>query len=1177
MIRRINQFNIINKNYLWFIKPYGKMKKIIKTLLFFLALQMLAPYFAKAGKPGVPTLANSKSALNGPDLVFRENKGQLMDANHEPMADIPFYGKQGGVSVNCRQGMLSFVFEKADNDVKVSEATGKLSESGFSGLQNKAELKRKEGLNKKAIDDKLLTINRAELQFLNANLNAEITASDEQEYYENYYTTGDANHGITNVHTYKTITYKAIYPHIDLVLEAKAHGMEYSFIVYPGGKVADIQLQWNGLGDMKELGNGGIAYALPVGATGWSPNNGFAIEKQGDRPVAPTFTESAPVCYQTGTEDYLFFQKNGNLKSPSPINSKLKIKKSRPNGMAGRATLFFSVPHYDKTKTLVIDPVLDWGTYFGGDGNDLGNGVAHDANSNVYLIGITESDHGIATSGSYQSSFGGAVYPYYDHDAFLAKFDSSGNLNWATYYGGIGDVYGYGIAIDTSGYLYITGYTNHNGKIATKGAWQTKYGGGNDDAFLAKFNSAGGLTWASYFGGKNTETGNGIAIDPSGNVYIAGQTYSDSGIATSGAYQTFYAGGSDAFLAKFDSAGSQKWATYFGGTNIDQVTCAATDASGNIYITGVSYSDSGVATTGAYQTKGDSASGDAFLAKFDGTGALLWATYYGGSDNDEGYGVATDHAGSVYITGLTYSESNIATAGAYQTFYGGDYSGFLAKFSASGNIKWATYYGGSGIDYGTGVATDIIGNVYIVGTTTSASLIATAGAFQTFCSGACDIFLAKFNSPGNLEWATYYGGTDYDYSSGITINATGNAFITGWTGSASGIASSGAFKTINSGGYYDAFLAKFNFHLYNTDAGLPSVYSPQTTGCVGIQDVKVVLKNYGNDTLKSDSIYWEINGAPQKSIKWTGSLEYDSFSVIKLGSYNFIEGYDTIIAWCAHPNGVTDSAAYNDTLKNVITINPLPPANAGANKYICLGENASIGSKAISGNTYSWASRPAGYTSTRSNPSVSPTLTSTYILTEKVSATGCKNSDSVIIAINPLPKATWTTIISNMTANFTPNDTTAKTYLWHFGNGDSSYLQTPIDTYKTDTTYKVSLLVTSDSGCTAEYDSNINIITTTSITNLGVNIFSLLTSPNPFTTNLSVSYTLPENQNVQLTLTDITGKKIATLINEKESAGAHSYILDANKYNLPAGTYILHMVAGGEAAEVKVIKVKNEK
>ena len=271
MIRRINQFNIINKNYLWFIKPYGKMKKIIKTLLFFLALQMLAPYFAKAGKPGVPTLANSKSALNGPDLVFRENKGQLMDANHEPMADIPFYGKQGGVSVNCRQGMLSFVFEKADNDVKVSEATGKLSESGFSGLQNKAELKRKEGLNKKAIDDKLLTINRAELQFLNANLNAEITASDEQEYYENYYTTGDANHGITNVHTYKTITYKAIYPHIDLVLEAKAHGMEYSFIVYPGGKVADIQLQWNGLGDMKELGNGGIAYALPVGATGRSP------------------------------------------------------------------------------------------------------------------------------------------------------------------------------------------------------------------------------------------------------------------------------------------------------------------------------------------------------------------------------------------------------------------------------------------------------------------------------------------------------------------------------------------------------------------------------------------------------------------------------------------------------------------------------------------------------------------------------------------------------------------------------------------------------------------------------------------------------------------------------------------------------------------------------------------
>ncbi len=367
-------------------------------------------------------------------------------------------------------------------------------------------------------------------------------------------------------------------------------------------------------------------------------------------------------------------------------------------------------------------------------------------------------------------------------DAFIAKFSSSGSRIWATYYGGSGNEEGKGISIDASGNVYITGVTTSTSTLATRSAYQTQPAGGND-AFLAKFNSSGSRTWATYFGGTGSDWGHGVSTDVSGNVFITGQTWSSSGIASSGAYQTSNAGGPDAFVAKFSSSGSRTWATYYGGSGSDPANGISADANGNVYITGVTTSTSGIASSGAYQTTfagGSSGPYDVFLAKFGSSGSLSWATYYGGSLDDYGYAICTD-ADNVYITGLSYSTSGIATSSAYQTTNAGGtpyaFDAFLAQFSSSGSLSWATYYGGYGQDAGWGVCTDANGNVYITGNSNSTSGIATSGVYQTSNAGGYDVILAKFEfvSPPAPSTTTVKRD-DFDESIKIYPNPNNGAF-----------------------------------------------------------------------------------------------------------------------------------------------------------------------------------------------------------------------------------------------------------------------------------------------------------------------------------------------------------------------------------------------------------------
>ena len=709
-----------------------------------------------------------------------------------------------------------------------------------------------------------------------------------------------------------------------------------------------------------------------------------------------------------------------------------------------------------KAVTCIPDSVT-YGTYLGGGGDDYGFSTTRDKFGNTYFTGYTSSPSGIATTGAYQTNFGGNT------DAFLAKYDCSGKLVWATYYGGNGEEKGTCVRIDDSGYVYLTGVTGSTTGLATSGAYQTS-NKGVYDAFLAKFNSNGALIWGTFFGGPGTDIAWGLVIDTGGNVYLDGETLSSTNIATSGAYQTNFGGGysrGDAFLVKFNGKGSRLWATYFGGSGDEFSSGMAIDASNNLYITGSTTSTSGIATTGAYQTSYAGGSWDAYLVKFSSSGSRLWSTYYGGNSYDYAEVVAADFSGGIYITGVTSSTSGIASAGGYQTSYGGGaYDAYLAKFDSTGSRVWSTYYGGNGDDRSYGIATDAFNNVYFGGATSSTSGIATAGSFQTANGGGYDAFSAKFSSSGWRQYATYFGGANTEYSFCMSADALGSIYMAGFTGSTSGIATAGANQTSFGGGNYDAFFVKIASS-HHIDGGI-SALSPSSNKCApaGVQPLKITFNNYGTDTLVSDSIFWRLNGVLIANIEWTGSLAPGTSTTVNFGNYNFTAGIDTIVAWSANPNGTASLAPRNDTIKSIIIFNSSFTTSAGANTFICHGSSDSIGEAAVSGHSYSWVSRPAGFASTVSKLSVTPLVTTTYYLTEKVTLSGCSQSDSVVVTVNALPSAiagSGSIICNGKTASIGAAPVSGNTYSWSsYPAGFSDSISNPVVSPVVTTTYYVS-------------------------------------------------------------------------------------------------------------------------
>jgi len=672
-------------------------------------------------------------------LSLIENKGQITDQYGQPRNDIQFKTGGNGVSVFVGSGQLHYQFSKANNKTGKAE-----SKKGLSLLRER---------NTTAAT---YSMYRLDMTLDGANSDAKMIADDKQAYYETYYTT--ALHSNAPAANYGKVTYKDIYPNIDWVLYIKDGRLEYDFVVRPGGNVTDIQIRYGGATGIAHTA-GNIKVTTPTGDV--REEKLYAYEQGSGKHIAARF--------------------------------------------CGRGNCIGFKAAHDKHATIVIDPTLSWGTYFGGSYLDETSVVTYDPSGYLYVTGLTQSVSNIATTGAYQTNLSGS------DDAFLAKFTTSGALLWGTYFGGNDYTQGLGVCCDRGGSVYIAGSTSST-NISTPGAMQTTYGGGYRDAFLAKFTTSGVLVWATYYGGDSNDIAKPIICDTACNIYMAGATGSIANIATAGAHQTAYGGGDgDVFLVKFDSSGNRIWGTYFGGSSDDEPgLCGIVyDARADIvYISGSTKSSDRIASTGAWQSSW-SGGYDVFLAKFHTDGSIDWSTYYGGAGDDGGGGIAVNSSSEVFVSGNTYSTVGIATAGTHQSVNGGSCDAFLAKFDSSGNLKWGTYYGGSEIDGAENVACDPWGNLFISGFTGSAAGIVTSSTYQGELVGTKDIFLAEFDNDGGLQWGTYYGGIGNNSWGVVTLDMSGNAYVTGYTTSSNNIATVGSHQD-TLGGESDVFLAKFS-------------------------------------------------------------------------------------------------------------------------------------------------------------------------------------------------------------------------------------------------------------------------------------------------------------------------------------------------------------------------------
>jgi len=406
------------------------------------------------------------------------------------------------------------------------------------------------------------------------------------------------------------------------------------------------------------------------------------------------------------------------------------------------------------------------------------------------------------------------------------------NLAYSTFLGGTLNDVGEGIATDTQGNVYVTGYTQSVQFPTTSGVFDTTQNS-NSDVFVAKLNPGGSaLIYSTFIGGSGNEEGRAIKVDSSGHAYVTGYTGSSAFPVTSGSYDTTANGSADAFVLKLNPDGSAlSYSTLIGGTGFDEAYDLALDANNDVFVVGQTNSATFPTTASAFQTTYGGMA-DAFLAHLDSTGAtLMYSSFLGGNANDYGEDVALDLAGNAYVTGFTASTNFPTTAGVLlRTYQGGTNDMFVAKvntaLSGASSLIYSTYLGGTDSDAANAITVDASGNATVVGTVLNGGGFPfTTGAYDTTHNGAIDVVVAQLNAIGSaLIFSIYIGSTISDIGSDIAQDAFGNFYITGYTvsGTTNYPTTPGAYDTTQNGGH-DVFLSKLSANgsllLYSTLLG----------------------------------------------------------------------------------------------------------------------------------------------------------------------------------------------------------------------------------------------------------------------------------------------------------------------------------------------------------------------
>lgn len=597
------------------------------------------------------------------------------------------------------------------------------------------------------------------INLINANPNSQAIPSRPLRATTNYFVGDDPTRWRTDIPTYSNVTYKRVYPGVDLTYYGNQSELEYDFVVAPGADPSQIQFDVAG------------AETVSVDRTGNLIIN-IASEQ---------IMERKPRIYQTiGGKRH-------------DVHGTFAVRGSRVR---------FQIGKYDHTVPLVIDPVLVYATYLGGSILDIVSAITVDAAGSVYVTGFTESPDFPTTSGALKP-ISSSQYP---QSVFVSKLTPAGDaLIFSTFLGGTSfERSARQIAVDSAGNVYVTGGTSSSDFPTTANAFQPVTGGGGWAVFVTELNNTGSaLIYSTYFTGNYFEAqGEGIAVDSSGFIYVTG--VSRIGLpTTAGAYQEVSANAYTPFVAKFDPAqagvSSLVYSTYVGGSSSLQTSPVgiAVDSSGYAYVAGYTETADFPTTPGAFQPSNQTepdcvfnvnACFDGFIFKLtpDGSG-LVFSTYLGGNSVDFVNGIALDSAGEVLVTGRT-SSADFPLKNALQNAYTGGISGvagFVTKLNSTGSgLVYSTYLGGFGTQ-ASAIAVDSAGDAFVTGVTGDRDFPIVGETFTTGCSPpiSCgEAFVSVLDTTGqHLLYSTWIGGSGTDVGNAIAVDAQGSAYVGGDT------------------------------------------------------------------------------------------------------------------------------------------------------------------------------------------------------------------------------------------------------------------------------------------------------------------------------------------------------------------------------------------------------------
>jgi hypothetical protein len=725
----------------------------------------------------------------------------------------------------------------------------------------------------------------------------------------NYLVGNDPSRWRTEVPTYGRVSYREVYPGVDLVYYGNQRQLEYDFVIAPGRDPRAVSLRFEG------------ADKIDVDA------NGDLLLKLGESVVR----QPKPFVYQ------------------EVAGARREVEGGYAVGREGQVG--FRVGDYDPSLPLVIDPVLVYSTYLGGSGTDLARAIAVDPSGNAVVTGYTQSLN-FPTANAFQAAFNGTEGFFGNRDVFVTKINAAGTAYvYSTYLGGSGSEEARGVAVDSAGNAYVAGFTDSTNFPIANAVQATM--GGTQDAFVTKLNPAGSaLVYSTFIGGagfsdgaNSAEFGEAIAVDSSGNAYVTGSTFSNNFPLVNAVQETFKGGSTDAFVTKINAAGDAfVYSTYLGGNGDAAVSGVggesgrgiAADSAGNTYVTGETNSSTDFPLANAVRGTYGGGGSDAFVAKIDAAGdALIYSTYLGGGAQDSGEGVKADASGNTYVAGFTVS-NNFPVANAFQSTFGGVQDAFVTKLNPTGSaLVYSTYFGGTGGEIAFGIAIDASGSVHLAGTTGTFNTLPTANAIQCTRNSGQDLFITKFNAAGSaLVYSTYLGGSGDDRGEGIALDPSNNAYVTGATTSTD-FPTVNPIQSANAGGspFGDAFVTKIS----DTSTGPVSTLAfTQTAPSVqeDVTSLTLTVQRTGDTSQAVTVDYATANGTASERSDYTtalGTLRFAAGETAKtidllINEDSFTEGNETFTVSLSNPTGGATLSCLTAAATVTITDDATEPA-----------------------------------------------------------------------------------------------------------------------------------------------------------------------------------------------------------------------------------------------------------